>query len=97
MQSRSIAARAGRWSARRRKTAIFGWLAFVAVAVLLGGVAGTKTIANETRARVSPGRANRTLRAAFPQAAEARVVVDDHDAGRHRRNCGGGAARRLYG
>jgi putative drug exporter of the RND superfamily len=34
--SNNLAARAGRWSASHRKTAIFGWLAFVIVAVVLG-------------------------------------------------------------
>jgi uncharacterized membrane protein YdfJ with MMPL/SSD domain len=44
MQTKSggIAARAGRWSARHKKTAIFGWLAFVAIALVLGQMAGTK-------------------------------------------------------
>ena len=37
-----IAARAGRWSARHKKTAILGWLAFVIVALLAGSMAGTK-------------------------------------------------------
>jgi uncharacterized membrane protein YdfJ with MMPL/SSD domain len=37
-----IAARAGRWSARHKKTAIFGWLAFVIVALIAGNLAGTK-------------------------------------------------------
>src|SRR4051812_49223300 len=36
-----IAARAGRWSAAHRKTAIFGWLAFVLVALVAGMSAGT--------------------------------------------------------
>ena len=31
--SKSLAARMGRWSAAHRKTAIFGWLAFVIVVV----------------------------------------------------------------
>jgi len=56
-QSTNIAARMGRWSARRRKTAIFGWLAFVLAAVVLGGMVGTKTIdqndANVGEARVA--------------------------------------------
>src|SRR3954449_10967647 len=34
--SRNIAARAGRWSARHRKTAVFGWLGFVVLAIALG-------------------------------------------------------------
>jgi anti-anti-sigma factor len=46
-QHRNIAARAGHWSATHRKTAIFGWLAFVLVAIALGGAAGTNTIPSE--------------------------------------------------
>jgi uncharacterized membrane protein YdfJ with MMPL/SSD domain len=44
MQNRTggIAARAGRWSARHKKTAIFGWLAFVVIALMIGNMAGTK-------------------------------------------------------
>src|SRR5438270_13502727 len=37
-----IAARAGRWSAAHRKTAIFGWLAFVFAALFVGMSAGAK-------------------------------------------------------
>jgi uncharacterized membrane protein YdfJ with MMPL/SSD domain len=36
-----LAARAGRWSARHRKTAILGWLAFVAIALVAGTMTGT--------------------------------------------------------
>ena len=36
----NLAARAGRWSANHRKTAIWGWLAFVFVALALGIAAG---------------------------------------------------------
>jgi RND superfamily putative drug exporter len=43
-RSNNLAARMGRWSARHRKAAIIGWLAFVAVAFLLGGQLGMKTI-----------------------------------------------------
>ena len=39
--SRNFAARMGRWSAHHRKTAIFGWLAFVVASVLIGGAVGT--------------------------------------------------------
>ena len=42
MQTDTFAARAGRWSARHRKKAIFGWLAFVVVAFVIGGAIGTK-------------------------------------------------------
>ena len=43
-KSQNLAARMGRWSAAHRKTAIFGWLAFVVVAVALGSVVGTKSL-----------------------------------------------------
>ena len=39
---RGIAARAGRWSARHKKTAIVGWLVFVIVAFMAGKMAGTQ-------------------------------------------------------
>jgi uncharacterized membrane protein YdfJ with MMPL/SSD domain len=44
-----IAARAGRWSARHKKTAIFGWLAFVVVALMAGNMVGTKEPSNADR------------------------------------------------
>jgi RND superfamily putative drug exporter len=34
----------GRWSARHRKTAIFGWLAFVVAAFAIGSVVGMQTV-----------------------------------------------------
>ncbi len=45
-KSNNLAARMGRWSAGHRKTAIFGWLAFVVLAVFLGMQVGTKHINN---------------------------------------------------
>ena len=39
-----LAARMGRWSARHKKTAIFGWLAFVVAAFMLGNAIGTKQL-----------------------------------------------------
>ena len=43
-RSTNIAARMGRWSARHRKTAIFGWLAFVIASFAVGTAVGMKTI-----------------------------------------------------
>ena len=41
-RSNNLAARMGRWSARHRKQAIFGWLAFVVVSIALTiGLMGT--------------------------------------------------------
>ena len=42
--SRNLAARMGRWSADHRKLAIWGWLGFVVLAVVVGGAVGEKQI-----------------------------------------------------
>ena len=42
--STNIAARMGRWSARHRKAAIFGWLAFVVASFVIGSAVGMQTI-----------------------------------------------------
>lgn len=41
---RGLAERAARWSAKHRKTAIFGWLGFVVIALVVGMSAGTKQL-----------------------------------------------------
>ena len=45
--SRNIAARAGRWSARHRKTAILGWIAFVVARLHRRPDLGTNTLTQE--------------------------------------------------
>ena len=40
MQPKNLAARAGRWSATHRKTAILGWILFVVLATVIGGKIG---------------------------------------------------------
>ena len=40
MQPKNLAARAGRWSATHRKTAIVGWILFVVLATVIGGKIG---------------------------------------------------------
>ncbi len=64
--SRNLAARAGRWSANHRKTAIFGWLAFVLIALVAGIAAGAKQIDNNSGPGET-GRAAQDLNRAFPQ------------------------------
>src|SRR4051795_3660662 len=71
----NLAARAGRWSANHRKTAIWGWLAFVLVALVLGSAAGTKTISDSNDGNGESGRAEKTLAHAFPQEASETVLV----------------------
>src|SRR3712207_898205 len=73
---RNIAARAGRWSARHRKTAIFGWLAFVVVAVALGGAIGTKQLGSSQTSRTGEsGRADAVLRTEFQRNYAEQVLV----------------------
>jgi len=53
--STNVAARMGRWSARHRKTAIFGWLAFVVAAFAVGIAVPMQTI-DETEWNVGEAR-----------------------------------------
>jgi uncharacterized membrane protein YdfJ with MMPL/SSD domain len=74
--SRNLAARAGRWSAQHRKTAIFGWLAFVIIAFVLGGAIGQNKIADEDQGNGSSRTADRAIAAAdFPDRASEQVLV----------------------
>ncbi|HEY3019282.1 MAG TPA: MMPL family transporter [Solirubrobacteraceae bacterium] len=70
-----LAARMGRWSATHRRTAIFGWIGFVAVALFIGGALGTKTIERGHDGTGSSGRADRVLADEFPQPASEQVLV----------------------
>ena len=59
--SGNLAERAGRWSAAHWKTATFGWLAFVAVAVVLGQSLGTVKLSDAEQASGEPARAEQAL------------------------------------
>ena len=63
-----IAARAGRWSARHRKIAIFGWLAVVIAAFALGGPFGTGTQTSKQTGTGDSGRAQTLQDDAFPES-----------------------------
>jgi uncharacterized membrane protein YdfJ with MMPL/SSD domain len=65
---KGIAARAGRWSAQHRKTAILGWLAVVIAAFILGGPMGTGTKTTEQAAAGDSGRAQTISEDAFPDS-----------------------------
>src|SRR5829696_6043897 len=71
----NLAARAGRWSAQHRKIAVFGWLAFVAIAFVIGGMVGTKTLAQEDMGNGSSQVADRARAYAFPKEASEQVLV----------------------
>jgi RND superfamily putative drug exporter len=55
------AGRAGAWAAANPKTAIFGWLAFVAIAVALGAAVGTKATPESDSTTGESARAERML------------------------------------
>ena len=75
MQS-NIAARAGRWSAQHRKIAIFGWLAFVIAATVLGSMVGQRTLTDaETGNGDSKVAEQRIDAAGFPDDAAESVLV----------------------
>jgi uncharacterized membrane protein YdfJ with MMPL/SSD domain len=65
----NIAARAGRWSASHRKTAIWGWLVFVVLALFIGQSVGTKTLDTSNQGVGESGRADRTIRGASAKHA----------------------------
>src|SRR3954463_10409930 len=64
---RNLAARAGRWSAKHRKSAIFGWLAFVIAAFAIGAAMPMKTIRKGDSRGGESGKAERIIADAFPQ------------------------------
>ena len=75
MQRTTVAARAGRWSSQHRRAAILGWLAFVVVAVLVGGAIGTKHIPQDNNGVGESGRAQQILHDEFPQRANEQVLL----------------------
>jgi RND superfamily putative drug exporter len=75
-QSRNVAARAARWSAQHRKKAIFGWLAFVIVAFVIGGAVGTKQLDDTDAGNGSSQVADRAIdNGGFPDEADEQVLV----------------------
>src|SRR5215203_1481540 len=73
---RNIAASAARWSAQHRKKAIFGWLAFVLVAFVVGsGIIGNNVLTTEEAGVGESGRADKAAFDAFPEKAEESVLV----------------------
>ena len=78
---RNIAARAGRWSAAHRKTAIFGWLAFVLVAFGLGGSLGTRDLGPYEGGAGESGGSVKVLGKEFRQPTGERVLVQAKEGG----------------
>ena len=73
----NLAGRMGRWSAQHRKTAIFGWLAFVVVAFALGIVSGTTKIDQATSGVGESGRIDKLLQEFVQPAGESVLIQSD--------------------
>jgi uncharacterized membrane protein YdfJ with MMPL/SSD domain len=69
-----LAGRAGRWSAAHRKTAIWGWIAFVVATIAIGGALGTKTLSDSQTGVGESKSADQTLEKGFPQGADEQVL-----------------------
>jgi uncharacterized membrane protein YdfJ with MMPL/SSD domain len=68
--SNNFAARMGRWSASHWKTAVFGWLAFVVAAFVIGNAVGVKYL-DDTDTNVGEARtADKIIDAGFPKDAD---------------------------
>ena len=94
-----LAGRAGRWSAAHRKTAIWGWIAFVVAAIALGGALGTKTLADSQTGVGESGRPTLTLESGFPQRRPSRSwssrAAANRPTGRRSRQAVGAVEARL--
>jgi putative drug exporter of the RND superfamily len=71
----NIAARMGRWSAKNRKKAIGGWLAFVIVSFVIGGALGVKAPKDEQTYVGDSGRAHQLVDKHFPTENAESVIV----------------------
>ena len=79
-ESRNLAARAGAWSARHRAIASVSWLAFVVLAVMIGGAIGTSTIADEDLGVGESRTSDRAIAEAFPENVDETVLVQSVEA-----------------
>jgi len=78
MQRRNLTARAATWSARHRRIAILGWMAFVVAAVVLGSVIGTKHIDSNNNGVGESDRADQIINAKFPQYSGEQVLIQSN-------------------
>lgn len=79
MEPRGIAARAGRWSARHRRKAVLGWLAFVILAVVIGGQFTTESLTDEEYGVGESQRADKAYAEAFADTAKETVLIEGAD------------------
>jgi RND superfamily putative drug exporter len=76
MKRNNLAGRVGAWAAANPKDALFGWIAFVAIAVAIGASAGTKTMPQRDSTTGESARADQVLgRVGLRTPAEEFVLV----------------------
>jgi RND superfamily putative drug exporter len=74
VHTNNFAGRMGRWSAKHRKTAIGGWLAFVVAAFVIGNAVGTQKPDHQDYVGQS-GQAAKLFDDHFPKKADEQVIV----------------------
>ncbi|HEV7808023.1 MAG TPA: MMPL family transporter [Solirubrobacteraceae bacterium] len=73
---RNLAARAGAWSAHHRRKAILGWIAFVILATVAGGMTGQQMLTDADTANGESRAAGQAIEdAGFPEQAGEQVLV----------------------
>ena len=78
MERTNLAGRAGRWSAGHWKTAFFGWLIFVVVAVFLGNTIGVNKLLDSNAGDGESGRAQKILGSGdFKEPASESVLIQN--------------------
>ena len=76
MQPKNLAARAGRWSATHRKTAILGWILFVVLATVIGGKIGQNQLKDSASGNGDSKRGAMIVDdAGFPDEIGERVLI----------------------
>src|SRR4051812_13773358 len=77
MGTRNLAARAGRWSAKHRRKAIFGWIAFVLICAAAGQAAGLVKLKEEDQGNGDSRAASRAIaHAGLKDRANEQVLVE---------------------
>ena len=72
---RSLAAALGGWSAKHRKTAVFGWLLFVVLATVIGGAVGQKSLTDAQQGVGTSAQALQILQDAGISAPASEMVL----------------------
>jgi uncharacterized membrane protein YdfJ with MMPL/SSD domain len=78
-RSNNFAARMGRWSASHWKTAVFGWLAFVFVAVGIGMAVGTQKLDPVDAGTGDSGEAYKILDSNYKQNVGEQVLIQSDE------------------